>query len=104
MEVSPPIQFRIEWADSQGKSPLLGCRPLLTFGVSSASQPGVKTDVPPATRPPTLASLVSGVAGLRVYRPQNPVDQLAVSRGLLEDVPSRTRSDQLPPQKRQQPL
>ena len=24
--VSPPIQFRIEWADSQGMSPLLGCR------------------------------------------------------------------------------
>lgn len=24
MEVSPPIQFRIEWAGSQGKSPLLG--------------------------------------------------------------------------------
>ena len=29
MEVSPPIQFRIEWADSQGMSPLLGCRPIL---------------------------------------------------------------------------
>jgi hypothetical protein len=28
MEVSPPIQFRIEWADSQGMSPLLGCRPI----------------------------------------------------------------------------
>jgi hypothetical protein len=28
MEISPPIQFRIEWADSQGKSPLLGCRPI----------------------------------------------------------------------------
>jgi hypothetical protein len=29
IEVSPPIQFRIEWADSQGMSPLLGCRPIL---------------------------------------------------------------------------
>src|SRR5438874_11094753 len=95
MEVSPPIQFRIEWADSQGKSPLLGCRPILTFGVSSVSQPGVKTDVPPATRAPTLASLVSGVAGLRVYRLQNPVDQLAVSRGILEDVPCGDHSDQI---------
>src|SRR5437016_9291358 len=95
MEVSPPIQFRIEWADSQGKVTRPGCRPNLTFGVSSVSQPGVKTDVPPATRAPTLASLVSGVAGLRVYRPQNPVDQLAVSRGILEDVPSRERSDQI---------
>src|ERR1700739_4090846 len=28
IEVSPPIQFRIEWADSQGMSPLLGCRPI----------------------------------------------------------------------------
>jgi len=28
MEISPPIQFRIEWADSQGLSPLLGCRPI----------------------------------------------------------------------------
>ena len=28
IELSPPIQFRIEWADSQGMSPLLGCRPL----------------------------------------------------------------------------
>jgi len=28
MDVSPPIQFRIEWADSQGMSPLLGCRPI----------------------------------------------------------------------------
>jgi len=28
IEISPPIQFRIEWADSQGKSPLLGCRPI----------------------------------------------------------------------------
>jgi hypothetical protein len=27
IEVSPPIQFRIERADSQGMSPLLGCRP-----------------------------------------------------------------------------
>src|SRR5947209_14332509 len=104
MEVSPPIQFRIEWADSQGKSPLLGCRPILTFGVSSVSQPGVKTDVPPAIWAPTLASLVSGVAGLRVYRPQNPVDQLAVSRGILEDVPSRERSDQILLRKHHQAL
>jgi len=29
IELSPPIQFRIEWADSQGMSPLLGCRPIL---------------------------------------------------------------------------
>ena len=29
IEISPPIQFRIEWADSQGMSPLLGCRPIL---------------------------------------------------------------------------
>jgi len=29
MKTSPPIQFRIEWADSQGLSPLLGCRPIL---------------------------------------------------------------------------
>jgi len=29
MEISPPIRFRIEWADSQEKSPLLGCRPIL---------------------------------------------------------------------------
>jgi hypothetical protein len=28
IELSPPIQFRIEWADSQGMSPLLGCRPI----------------------------------------------------------------------------
>jgi hypothetical protein len=28
MYVSPPIQFRVEWADSQGMSPLLGCRPI----------------------------------------------------------------------------
>ena len=28
IESSPPIQFRIEWADSQGMSPLLGCRPI----------------------------------------------------------------------------
>jgi len=28
IEVSPPIQFRIEWADSQGMSPLLGRRPI----------------------------------------------------------------------------
>jgi hypothetical protein len=28
IEVSPPIQFRIEWAASQGMSPLLGCRPI----------------------------------------------------------------------------
>src|SRR5438445_11706815 len=49
----------------------------------------------PCDTGPTLASLVSGVAGLRVYRPQNPVDQLAVSRGILEDVPSRERSDQI---------
>jgi hypothetical protein len=28
IEVSPPIQFRIEWAVSQGMSPLLGCRPI----------------------------------------------------------------------------
>jgi len=28
IEVSPPIQFRVEWADSQGKSPLLGLRPI----------------------------------------------------------------------------
>jgi hypothetical protein len=28
MDISPPIQFRIEWADSQGMSPLLGCRPI----------------------------------------------------------------------------
>src|SRR5205807_7880039 len=89
MEVSPPIQFRIEWADSQGKSPLLGCRPILTFAGSSVSQRGVKTDVPPATRAPTLASLVSGVAALRVHRPQNPVDQLADSRAIPSDVPSR---------------
>jgi hypothetical protein len=33
MEVSPPIQFRIEWADSQGLSPLLGCRPILILAV-----------------------------------------------------------------------
>src|SRR5437870_13873872 len=92
MEVSPPIQFRIEWADSQGKSPLLGCRPILTFGVSSVSQPGVKTDVRPAICAPTLASLLSRLAGLRVYRPQNPVDQLDVSRGILEDALSRERS------------
>src|SRR6266852_6094309 len=31
IELSPPIQFRIEWADSQGMSPLLGCRPILIF-------------------------------------------------------------------------
>src|SRR5215831_10790966 len=31
IEISPPIQFRIEWADSQGMSPLLGCRPILIF-------------------------------------------------------------------------
>jgi len=29
MKVSPPIQFRIEWAGSQGMSPLLGSRPIL---------------------------------------------------------------------------
>src|SRR5205085_2889248 len=29
--ISPPIQFRIEWADSQGMSPLLGCRPILVL-------------------------------------------------------------------------
>jgi hypothetical protein len=28
MEISPPIHFRIEWAGSQGKSPLLGSRPV----------------------------------------------------------------------------
>jgi len=28
MNLSPPIQFRVEWADSQGMSPLLGCRPI----------------------------------------------------------------------------
>ena len=28
IEVSPPIQFRIEWAGSQGMSPLLGRRPI----------------------------------------------------------------------------
>jgi hypothetical protein len=28
MDISPPIHFRIEWADSQGKSPLLGSRPV----------------------------------------------------------------------------
>jgi hypothetical protein len=28
IELSPPIQFRIEWAASQGMSPLLGCRPI----------------------------------------------------------------------------
>src|SRR5436190_22827915 len=105
IEVSPPIQFRIEWADSQGKSPLLGCRPILTFGVSSVSQPRVKTDRrSPCDTGPTLASLVSGVAGLRVYRPQNPVDQLAVSRGILEDVPSRERSDQILLRKHHQAL
>jgi hypothetical protein len=32
IELSPPIQFRIEWADSQGMSPLLGCRPILIVG------------------------------------------------------------------------
>jgi hypothetical protein len=31
MKLSPPIQFRIEWADSQGMSPLLGCRPILIY-------------------------------------------------------------------------
>jgi len=29
--ISPPIQFRIEWADSQEMSPLLGFRPILVF-------------------------------------------------------------------------
>src|SRR5438093_2271357 len=89
MEVSPPIQFRIEWADSQGKSPLLGCRPILILRPPRQ----VKSDACDTDRPPTF--LVSGVAALRVYRPQNPVDQLAVSRGILEDVPSRERSDQI---------
>jgi len=28
IEVSPPIRFRIEWAGSQGMSPLLGRRPI----------------------------------------------------------------------------
>jgi hypothetical protein len=28
MDISPPIHFRIEWAGSQGKSPLLGSRPV----------------------------------------------------------------------------
>jgi hypothetical protein len=28
IELSPPIQFRIEWAGSQGMSPLLGRRPI----------------------------------------------------------------------------
>ena len=36
IEISPPIQFRIEWADSQGMSPLLGCRPILFVALSSA--------------------------------------------------------------------
>ena len=39
IEVSPPIQFRIEWADSQGKSPLLGCRPILIL-VEDLLRPG----------------------------------------------------------------
>jgi hypothetical protein len=28
IETSPPIQFRIEWAGSQEKSPLFGYRPI----------------------------------------------------------------------------
>jgi hypothetical protein len=32
IKLSPPIQFRIEWADSQEKSPLFGCRPILILG------------------------------------------------------------------------
>jgi len=28
MNASPPIQFRIEWAGSQEKSPLFGYRPI----------------------------------------------------------------------------
>jgi len=28
MNTSPPIQFRIEWAGSQEKSPLFGYRPI----------------------------------------------------------------------------
>jgi len=31
IDLSPPIQFRIEWVDSQEKSPLFGCRPILIF-------------------------------------------------------------------------
>src|SRR5207247_9852469 len=88
IEVSPPIQFRIEWADSQGKSQLLGCRPILTFEVSSVSQPGEKNDVTPAIRAPTLASLVSGVGSLGVYRAQNPVESLSDSAGNLDYMSS----------------
>jgi hypothetical protein len=50
MEISPPIQFRIEWADSQGKSPLLGCRPILILELPPTSQRRVKTDT--SDRPP----------------------------------------------------
>jgi hypothetical protein len=42
IKISPPIQFRIEWAVSQGMSPRLGCRPifllLLVVGCSKRNQ------------------------------------------------------------------
>src|SRR5205807_6850284 len=43
IELSPPIQFRIEWADSQGMSPLLGCRPILILRIPVDVAPSHKT-------------------------------------------------------------
>src|SRR6266852_3949433 len=58
IEVSPPIQFRIEWADSQGMSPLLGCRPILIFQIKLLLRIRVSKD--PRQDSPRFAPLTTG--------------------------------------------